>query len=108
MQEFMESSTNSSPVLMTGKLVGCNVRTSFIGQRKRITGLFRSIVDLKTNENEVFIDILCLDDLEEQKPITPSESELKRIREYISQVIYAFLVFNNGHKYQVPIWIQWP
>ena len=89
MQEFMESSTNSSPVLMTGKLVGCNVRTSFVGQRKRITGLFRSIVDLKTNENEVFIDILCLDDLEEQKPITPSESELKRIREYISQDCFS-------------------
>ena len=54
MQEFMEDSKNNSPVILTGKLIGENIRTSFVGQRKQITGLFRSVVDLKNNENEVF------------------------------------------------------
>ena len=79
MQEFMEDSKNNSPVILTGKLVGENIRTSFVGQRKQITGLFRSIIDVKNNENDVFIDILCLDDLEEQKPIEPSAEELKQL-----------------------------
>ena len=78
MQQFMEQSENSSPVIMTGKLTGGNVRTSFVGQRKRITGLFRSNLDLKKNENDIFIDILCLDDLEENKPVLPSEEDIKK------------------------------
>ena len=83
MQQFMEYSANNSPVILTGKLIGKNVRTSFVGQRKRITGLFRSKVDLKNNENDIFIDILCLDDLEENEPIMPSDEEIKKYKEYI-------------------------
>ena len=83
MQQFMEYSANNSPVILTGKLIGKNVRTSFVGQRKRITGLFRSKVDLKNNENDIFIDILCLDDLEENEPIMPSDEDIKKYKEYI-------------------------
>ena len=85
MQEFMEESKNSSPVIMTGKLTGYNVRTSFVGQRKRITGLFRSNLDLKKNENDIFIDILCLDDLEENKPILPSEEDIKKYNSLLKE-----------------------
>ena len=79
MQELMENSQNHSPVIMTGKLTGNNVRTSFVGQRKRITGLFRSEIDVKKNENDIFIDILSLTDLEESDPILPTEEEIKTI-----------------------------
>ena len=89
MQQFMEDSANNSPVLLTGKLTGKNVRTSFVGQRKRITGLFRSKVDLKNNENDVFIDILCLDDLEENEPIMPSDEEIKKYKEYVSDDVLS-------------------
>ena len=89
MQQFMEDSANNSPVLLTGKLVGNNVRTSFVGQRKRITGLFRSKVDLKNNENDIFIDILCLDDLEENEPIMPEKEELIKYKEYIKDDVLS-------------------
>ena len=96
MQEFMEDAKNNSPVILTGKLVGRNIRTSFVGQRKLITGLFRSVVDLKNNENDVFIDILALEDLEEQEPIIPSDAELKKLREdskkpsFINDLVSSF------------------
>jgi|TARA_R110000824_G_scaffold72633_2_gene185297 replicative DNA helicase Mcm len=96
MQEFMDESKNNSPVILTGKLIGRNIRTSFVGQRKLITGLFRSLVDLKESENDVFIDILCLDDLEEQNPIIPSKDELKKLIEdtskesFISDLVGSF------------------
>ena len=85
MQQFMEKSENSSPVIMTGKLTGSNVRTSFVGQRKRITGLFRSNLDLKKNENDVFIDVLCLEDLEETKPVLPSEEDIKKYNTFLKE-----------------------
>ena len=104
MQEFMEDSKNNSPVILTGKLIGENIRTSFVGQRKQITGLFRSVVDLKNNENDVFIDIMCLDDLEEQKPIIPSESELSKLfddvkkESFIDGLIGSFAPNIYGYK----------
>ena len=104
MQEFMEDSKNNSPVILTGKLIGENIRTSFVGQRKQITGLFRSVVDLKNNENEVFIDILCLEDLEEQKPIVPSESELSKLiddakeEDFIPNLVGSFAPNIYGYK----------
>ena len=104
MQQFMEDSENSSPVILTGKMVGNNVRTSFVGQRKRITGLFRSIVDLKSNENEIFIDILCLDNLEENKPTEPSKEELAKIIEdsgkdsFIDDIIGSFAPHIYGYR----------
>jgi len=104
MQEFMEDAKNNSPVILTGKLVGKNIRTSFVGQRKLITGLFRSIIDLKNNENDVFIDILSLDDLEEQEPIIPSDDELKKLHEdtkkpsFISDLVNSFAPSIYGYE----------
>ena len=83
LQQFMEDAEKSSPVLLTGKLTGKNVRTSFVGQRKRITGLFRSTIDLKNNENDIFIDILSVDDLEDQKPTMPTDEEIVEYKEKI-------------------------
>tara|TARA_R110002051_G_scaffold323128_1_gene415772 strand:+ start:7460 stop:9412 length:1953 start_codon:yes stop_codon:yes gene_type:complete len=80
MQELMENSENHSPIIMAGKLIGNNVRTSFVGQRKRITGLFRSEIDIKKNENDIFIDILSLIDLEEYRPTMPSDESLSIIQ----------------------------
>ena len=93
MQQFMEDSENSSPVILTGKMVG-----------KIITVLFRSIVDLKSNENENFIDILCLDNLEENKPTEPSKEELAKIIEdsgkdsFIDDIIGSFAPHIYGYR----------
>ena len=59
---------------------------------------------MKNNENEVFIDILCLDDLEEQKPIIPSESELRKLLDdvkkesFIDGLVESFAPNIYGYK----------
>lgn len=79
MQEPMDKSKKSSPVIFTGKLVGELCRTSYVGQKKLITGLFRSDVDLKKNEHDVFIDIMSVQDMDENKPKLPNDAEIKEL-----------------------------
>jgi replicative DNA helicase Mcm len=81
MQQPMESSKNSSPVIFTGKLVGNLVRTSYTGQKKLITGLFRSNIDLKNKEHDVFIDVMSVADLDDTTPILPDEHEKSQLKD---------------------------
>lgn len=96
MQEPMDKAKNSSPVIFVGKLVGNLVRTSYVGQKKLITGLFRSDIDIKKNEHDVFIDIMSVDDLDDTKPIMPDTDEMRKLQndskhdDFIKKVIGSF------------------
>lgn len=85
MQEPMEDSRHSTPTIFLGKLVGNLVSTSYVGQRKLITGLFRSKIDLKKSEHQTFIDIMSVCDLDETKPILPNELEEKKLLEDVKK-----------------------
>jgi len=104
MQEPMDKSKKSSPVIFTGKLVGSLVRTSYVGQKKLITGLFRSDIDLKKNEHEVFIDVMSVQDLDETKPTMPDSDEIKQLNidskqdGFIDRVIDSFAPAIFGYK----------
>jgi len=106
MQEPMETSRNHSPAIFTGKIIGTNVGTVFIGQPKRITGIFRSIVDEKTNENEVIIDVASVEDLEAVELIKPDEDTLSKLKnraekepeEYKSEIINSFAPHIFGYE----------
>jgi len=98
MQEPMDKAKNHSPVILMGKIIGTNVGTVFIGQPKRITGIFRSIIDYKTNENEVLIDVASIEDLEETELIKPDEETISKLKlksekepdEYKSEIVNSF------------------
>jgi replicative DNA helicase Mcm len=96
MQEPMDKAKKSSPVIFTGKLVGNLVRTSYVGQKKLITGLFRSDIDLKKNEHDVFIDVMSVQDMDENKPHMPDEEEIKKLNSdakedgFIDKIIASF------------------
>ena len=47
LQEPLEEAKKNSPVMFIGKIKGDNVGTAFVGQRKRITGLFKTVFDPK-------------------------------------------------------------
>jgi replicative DNA helicase Mcm len=104
MQEPMDKSKKSSPVIFTGKLVGGLCRTSYVGQKKLITGLFRTAVDFKKNEHEVFIDIMSVQDMDENKPTLPNKSEIKQLKNdskqdgFIDKVIGSFAPAIFGYK----------
>jgi replicative DNA helicase Mcm len=68
-----------------GKVIGDQVGTSFVGQKKRIVGIFRSDIDQKKDEHDVFIDILSLSDVDDVEEILPSDEELVKIKEDIKE-----------------------
>ena len=79
-QEFMEDSLNSSPIIFQSLLTGNLVGDIFIGQKKRITGTFRSVFNTKTNENTILIDVISSGDLDNTREVTLSDSEVAVIK----------------------------
>lgn len=78
LQEPMSLAKNGSPVIRRGLLSGDLAGKIFIGQKKRITGIFKSEVDLKTNVNDIIIDVISEEDIEEKisNALTPEQIKL--------------------------------
>lgn len=96
LQELLEKSVHSSPVLFMAKTYGKDVNVSYVGQKKRITGIFRSVIDTADNENEVYISVLSissLEDEEEKLPSSEKEAELRQMvkkDDYIDNIVNSF------------------
>jgi len=96
LQQPLENADNNSPILFYGKLIGDNVGTSFIGQRKRIVGIFRSVIKPKDEEHEVIIDILSINDLDDNRDLVPThEEKLKLLKEckdddFVEKLIHSY------------------
>tara|TARA_R110002020_G_scaffold114772_1_gene264069 strand:- start:501 stop:2474 length:1974 start_codon:yes stop_codon:yes gene_type:complete len=82
-QEFMEDSRNNSPVIIQGLITGDLVGTVFIGQKKRITGVYRSVFDTKKNENNILIDTISETDLDNHCETSLTEEEIKTIENLV-------------------------
>ena len=104
LQELMENAKNNTQIVLTGKLVDKNVRDSAVGQKKRITGIFKTIVDDKKNEHDIVIEILTLEDLEDVSPRLPSPEQIKKLHEdsknpeFIKDVVGSFVPQVYGNK----------
>ena len=85
LQQPLEFAKKNSPIMFYGKVVGDQVGTSFVGQKKRLVGIFRSDIDQKKDEHDVFIDILSLSDVDDVDEILPSDEELVKIKEDIKE-----------------------
>jgi len=83
MVQPLEFAKKNSPIMFYGKVVGDQVGTSFIGQKKRILGIFRSDIDEKKDENDVYIDVISLTDVDDVEEILPTDDEIKCIKEDI-------------------------
>lgn len=85
LQQPLEFAKKNSPIMFYGKVVGDQVGTSFVGQKKRVVGIFRSDIDQKKDEHDVFIDIVSLSDVDDVEEILPSDEELVKIKEDIKE-----------------------
>ena len=86
LQQPLEDAIKNSPMVRPAKVVGKQVNTSFVGQRKKILGIFRSDIDnQKKDENDVYIDIVSLSDTEDIDEILPTGAEEKEIRAEATQ-----------------------
>ena len=77
----MENSKKNSPIVLEGRVVGDLIREVFIGQKKRITGIYRSIFDLKENVNDLIIDIISAENLERTEEVKLSEDTINKLKE---------------------------
>ena len=104
LQELMENAKHNTQIVLTGKLVDKNVRDSAVGQKKRITGIFKTLVDDKKNEHDIVIEILTLEDLEDVSPNLPSSEQIKKLHEdskspeFIKDVVGSFVPQVYGNK----------
>lgn len=85
LQEFMEDSLNNSPVTFEGLITGDMTGTIFIGQKKRIIGVYRSVFNTKTNENTILIDVISEKDLDNPCETVLTDDELDVINNLVSE-----------------------
>ena len=80
LQEPLASARNQTPIILRGKIDGNLIGEVFIGQRKRITGIYRSELDLKKDENEILIEITNADNLDISDNVVMSKTDLEKIK----------------------------
>jgi replicative DNA helicase Mcm len=85
LQEPLEEAVNNSPVIFTAKIYGKHIGQVFPGQKKGVTGIFRSIPSKDGHENAIYIEITHMVDLEEQQLDPPSEADMQRYKKALEQ-----------------------
>jgi len=85
LSELLSNSKKNSPITMESLVTGDLIRDVFIGQKKRITGIYRSIFDLKENINELVIDVISAEDLERTEEAQLSVKTMKKIKDAMKE-----------------------
>jgi len=81
-QELMEEVENNTPVMFTAKLVDFDVGEAYMSQKKKITGVFRTVVtDPKKNEFDINIDVIGMENLDDITPLKPTDKQLEKFKE---------------------------
>jgi len=103
MVQPLEYAKKNSPIMFYGKVTGEQVGTSFIGQKKRILGIFRSDIDEKKDENDVYIDVISLTDVDDVDEILPTDDEIRCIKndieegEFIEKLVNSYAPHIYGY-----------
>ena len=85
LSELIEKSKKNSPIVIEALLTGDLIREVYIGQKKRITGIYRSVFDLRENINDLVIDIISAEDLERTEEIILDAKTLDKLKEASKQ-----------------------
>jgi replicative DNA helicase Mcm len=83
-QEPLEQAVHNSPVIFTAKIYGSHIGKVFVGQKKRVTGIFKSIVNTKDDENDIVIQLISMEDLDLCDTLLPSDSEIEDYKKQLS------------------------
>ena len=80
MGEPLEIAKHNTPISFTGRIYGDLVGDVFIGQKKRVTGVFQTIIDPKKDVHSIRIDVISIEDLEETELIKPTAEEIDKLK----------------------------
>lgn len=89
-QEPLEQAVNNSPVIFTAKIYGSHIGKVFVGQKKRVTGIFKSIVT-KDDENDIVIQLISMEDLDLCDTLLPSDTEIQDYKKQLSSDEIKFI-----------------
>ncbi|MBF86341.1 MAG: hypothetical protein CL489_17945 [Acidobacteria bacterium] len=103
LQEPLDEARHNSPIMFVGKIKGNAVRTAFPGQRKKISGFFKTVYDSKKVEQDNIIDVAHLEDLDDVKLLKPTKEELKKLKDeakkpdFLNRVIKSYAPHIYGY-----------
>ena len=106
LQEMLADSIKSSPVIMRGVALNELSGRLHVGQKKRVVGLYKSVINSKSkdnNINEIVIEIVSAGDLEDTAPKTLSSEDLERLMSeskndnFIDKIITSFAPIVIGY-----------
>jgi len=105
LQELLSDSKNSTPVMMRGVVIDELSGTLYVGQKKRITGMYKSVINLsKGNINDIIIEIFSTQDLEKKNDSCLSDDDLKMLKEeakkdeFMDKLVGSFAPLIIGYK----------
>jgi len=82
LQQLLVDAKNSTPITFRGVLVDDLSGKVYVGQKKRVTGMYKSVIDSTKPENlnNIVIEIMSVQDLEKNNDTCLSEDDLKRLQ----------------------------
>jgi replicative DNA helicase Mcm len=77
LQEPIEEIVENQPVDIDAKLIDIDVGHTYMGQKKKITAIFRVDYDTKGKQKDIYMDILTVKDLDDVELIMPKPEDLQ-------------------------------
>lgn len=81
LQELLSDAKNNTPIILRGVVLDQLAGSVYVGQKKRITGMYKSIINLeKSNVNEIVIEVMAVEDLEKKQENCLTKEELTMLQ----------------------------
>jgi len=81
LQELLSDAKNNTPIILRGVVLDQLAGSVYVGQKKRITGMYKSIINLeKSNVNEIIIEVMAVEDLEKKQENCLTKEELTMLQ----------------------------
>ena len=81
-QQLLSDAQNSTPVMFRAVAVDELSGKIYVGQKKRITGMYKSVVKLgkEGNIHDIIIEIISVQDLEKKNDVCMTEEEIDKLK----------------------------
>lgn len=81
-QQLLSDAQNSTPVMFRAVVVDELSGKIYVGQKKRITGMYKSVVKLgkEGNIHDILIEVISVQDLEKKNEVCMTEEEIEKLK----------------------------
>jgi DNA replicative helicase MCM subunit Mcm2 (Cdc46/Mcm family) len=105
-QEPVDEIVNNQPIQIDAKLIGDDVGHSYMGQKKKITGIgiMRVEYDTKGKQKDIYMDVMSIKDLDDVSLVMPEPELVDRLvadsdkADYLDKILDSFAPHIFGYK----------